>query len=148
MLSYDHVVPGTGSNSSPLDGEGLRPAGMHGPDSSFAIATRITATSQAVPVDVDVDVAMCDWSDLFDAVKSRLCSTVGDCLAISGNLESQQAANQIQTSVLQCVTALDQLHTTIQHELKRRQQLELEVFDAQTALAQARSEIEGMRARP
>lgn len=108
----------------------------------------MSSQGQAVPGPAEpVDVAMRDWGDLFAAVKSRLRSTVGDCQTITGNLESQTSAGQVQASVLQCVSALDQLHITIEHELTRRQRIELDLFDAQTALAQVRSEIEGVRAR-
>ena len=45
--------------------------------------------------------------------------------------------------VRQCVTALDQLQTTLVRELARRPRLELEVFDLQTGLSQARAELIG-----
>ena len=45
--------------------------------------------------------------------------------------------------VRQCVTALDQLQATLVRELARRPRLELEVFDLQTGLSQARAELIG-----
>ena len=43
----------------------------------------------------------------------------------------------------QCVAALDQLQSTLVRELARRSRLELEVFDLQTGLSQARAEMAG-----
>ena len=91
------------------------------------------------------DVAMRDWEDLFSAVESRLRQAAGDLLAATPGPCLPEAASQAQTTVLECVGALDQLHTTMKHELARREQLEMEVFDARTALAQARAELIGTR---
>lgn len=52
----------------------------------------------------------------------------------------------VRTDVLDCAAQLDQLQVTLAHELALRQQLELAVFDAQTALAQARAELVGTQA--
>jgi hypothetical protein len=43
--------------------------------------------------------------------------------------------------LLESVAALDQLHTTLRQELECRMLLEMEVFDAQAALAQACAEL-------
>ena len=74
------------------------------------------------------DEADTDWGALFGAVKDKLRAT-----AITG-------------PVLECVSALDQLQSTLGLEVQRRQQLQLELFDTQTALAQARTELAGTRA--
>ena len=92
------------------------------------------------------DVAMGDWDDLLSAVKSRLRLTVGELLATLPEGEVPDAAHRVQASVLECVTALDQLQLTLRHELGRRQLLELEVFEAQTALTQVRAELCAVRA--
>ncbi len=52
----------------------------------------------------------------------------------------------VRTDVLDCAGQLDQLQVRLAHEMVRRQQLELAVFDAQTALAQARAELVGTQA--
>lgn len=55
---------------------------------------------------------------------------------------ASMATNRIRTSVLECVTALHQLHSTVTHELARRQRLVLELIDTRTALAEARAAID------
>lgn len=65
------------------------------------------------------DVAMADWDDLLSAVKARLRQTVGGLLAPITE-QGTDAAWQVRASVLDCVTALDQLHLTLSHELGRR----------------------------
>jgi diguanylate cyclase (GGDEF)-like protein len=92
------------------------------------------------------DVAIADLDDLLSAVKAKLRLTVADRLAQIPELRAVDAATTVQTSVLECVSALDQLHLTLSHELARRQQLELEVFETQTALAQTRSQLAGTQA--
>ena len=91
------------------------------------------------------DVAFGDWDDLFCAVKSRLTLTVGELSALS-EPRARGTADRIRASVLECVGALDQLQTTLTNEIARRQQLELEVFEAQTALALAHAELVGTQA--
>ncbi|MCV2363879.1 GGDEF domain-containing protein [Paucibacter sp. DJ1R-11] len=95
------------------------------------------------------DVSLADWSVLLDAVKLRLRASVAGPSGPAGLAEPLQAgaaspaapSPQLQRTVLECVDALDQLQSTLLHELARRLQLELQVFDAQVALAQARSEL-------
>lgn len=65
------------------------------------------------PVD---DVSIEDWDSLLHAVKARLRLTVGESLTQQLN----GAAAPVQASVLECVEALDQLHTTLSHALARR----------------------------
>ncbi len=97
--------------------------------------------------DLSLDVAFGDWDELLNAVKARLRQTVGEWLEVTPTAPGHIAAGQVvRTSVLECVAALDQLHTTLTHELGRREQLELEVFDARTALEQARAELIGTQA--
>ena len=95
---------------------------------------------------VSSDVAVAEWDDLLSAVRIRLRQTVGEPVAPAPEPITRDAAGQVQTSVLECVLALDQLHTTLTHELGRRRQLERKVLDAQTALAQARAELAGTQA--
>ena len=53
---------------------------------------------------------------------------------------------RIRASVLECVAALDQLHATPTRDAGRRHSLELEVFDARTALARVRAGLAGAQA--
>ena len=102
--------------------------------SPLARALEHDASSAVAPLDAPVrgneraDEAETDWDTLFGAVKDRLRET-----AITG-------------PALECVQALDQLQSTLCLEVERRQQLELNLFDTQTALAQARTELAGTRA--
>lgn len=94
-------------------------------------------------------VAIEDWDDLLCAVKERLRNAGGIRMAQtpeSSQLETNDAAGQLRASVLECVEALELLHATHRHEVRRRQQLELEVFDARTALEQTRAELAGTQA--
>jgi len=120
------------------------------PDSAQALQNLTDAAATAQPphpplVELSSDVAFADWDDLFRAVKSRLTLTVGELSALS-EPQARGTADRIRTSVLECVGALDQLQTTLTHEIGRRQQLELEVFEVQTALALAHAELVGTQA--
>ena len=92
------------------------------------------------------DVAIRDWDVLLNAVKTRLRLTVGERMATTLERRSPETAGWVQASILECVSALDQLHITLAHELGRRQQLEMDVFDARTVLAQTRAELAGTQA--
>ncbi|MDE2296955.1 MAG: hypothetical protein KGK18_02205, partial [Burkholderiales bacterium] len=109
------------------------------PDNAQALQNLADAAAAAPPVHLPLlelpsDVAFNDWDDLFNAVKSRLTLTVGELSALS-EPQARGTADRIRASVLECVGALDQLQTTLTNQIARRQQLELEVFEAQTALA-------------
>ena len=91
-------------------------------------------------------VAIADWDDLFSAVKARLKLTVDEWVTASAAANPRGAAARVREGVLECAGALDQLHATLAHEAARRQRLELEIFDTQVALAQARAELAETRA--
>jgi hypothetical protein len=80
----------------------------------------LARASQAQP---SSGVAIEDWDILLSAVKARLTLTVGE----EPGLRVHDDAGRVRASVLECVAALDQLHTTMTHELDRRRQLESEV---------------------
>ena len=104
------------------------------------------STHQGLAPGASSDVAMTDWDDLLSAVKSRLRLTVGELLDALPHGQLPDAAHRVQASVLECASALDQLQLTLTHELHRRQLLELEVFEAQAALTQARAELSATQA--
>ena len=89
------------------------------------------------------DVAIADWDTLFSAVEARLTSTVDELIAALPATSASTCANQVRISVLECVAALHQLHSTVAHELARRQCIEIDLADAHRALAQARIELAG-----
>ncbi|MBP6251911.1 MAG: GGDEF domain-containing protein [Rubrivivax sp.] len=92
------------------------------------------------------NVAIQDWDAMLSAVKHRLTLTATQSSHVLGGTLLPAGDTRVQTVVLECVSALDQLHLTLRHELGRCQQLELEVFDAESALAQARAELLGTQA--
>ena len=120
------------------------------PDNTQALQNLADAAAVAPPalpplLELSSDVAFGDWDDLFRADKSRLTLTVGEFSALS-EPQARGTADRIRASVLECVGALDQLQTMLTNEIARRQQLELEVFEAQTALALAHAELVGTQA--
>jgi hypothetical protein len=84
--------------------------------------------TQAVQVK-NPDIAIEDWDDLLCAVKARLRRIVGEEFAAMPERPGQDIVGRVRASVLECVEALDQLHTAQQHETARRRWLELQSFD-------------------
>lgn len=82
-------------------------------------------------------IAVDDWDLMFRAVEERLRIAVGERLVATPGLTAQDAACPIQGIVLECVLALDQLHMALNQERDQRVRLELEIADAQAALARA-----------
>ncbi|MEO8120697.1 MAG: hypothetical protein ABI606_15430 [Rhodoferax sp.] len=75
------------------------------------------------------DIAIEDWDDLMCAVKTRLRRIADETSAAMPERQGQDLVGRIRASVLECVEALDQLHTAQQHETSRRQRLKLNLFD-------------------
>lgn len=105
------------------------------------------------PAEPSSDVSIADWSDLISAVKDRLTLIVRDSPAASAvaavtatELRLRDRAAWVQAGVLDCVSALDQLHSTLTHELARCRQVERDAFEARIALAREREELIGGRA--
>lgn len=96
--------------------------------------------------DASTDVAISDWNDLLCAVKVRLTQIVRHPPAVSHDTLLLDQANWVQAGVLDCVAALDQLHSTLTHELSRCRKVEREAFEARIALAQARADLIGTQA--
>ena len=82
------------------------------------------------------NILLGDLDVLFCAVTARLRQ-----IADGSGAVAIDANDSVRTSVLECVTALDQLHEMLAHEVERRQQLEQIVNDAQAALALAPAEL-------
>eukprot|EP01136_Pigoraptor_vietnamica_P040420 Opistho-1_new@12309 len=69
----------------------------------------------SIPVD--------DWNVMFDAVRTRLMRTVGERLGElpDGPVHSAElSASLVQAVVLDCVSALDQLHAALTQERSQR----------------------------
>ena len=52
-----------------------------------------------------------DWDNMFHAVELRLCATVA---------ATEQLDDKTRVTVLECVEALDQLHSALTHERQQR----------------------------
>ena len=89
--------------------------------------------------DLAVDVAVADWGILFNAVTARLQQVVGS------SLPSEPLPNGgsglIRTEVLQCVSALEQLHATMSRYIERGRVIDLDLSTAQLALTQLRADL-------
>jgi len=94
-----------------------------------------------------LDIAINDWDALFRAIEDRLRRTVGEPLANAPDAAAQDAAAGVRTIVLECVAALEQLHTALTHERGRREQLERGLHDAQATLARALEKSSAGRTR-
>lgn len=99
-----------------------------------SIANIEPAAQRAAP---SLDIAVDDWDLMFRAVEERLRTAVGGRLVATSGLQGQDAACPIQGIVLECVSALEQLHTALTQERGQRVLLEVEIGDAQAALARA-----------
>lgn len=81
------------------------------------------------------DIAITDWEDLMNAVKYRLRLSVSWPPATGAGPAPHAKPAWVQASVLECVTALDQLQLTLALELARQQELERELHETKLALA-------------
>lgn len=80
------------------------------------------------------DVSGADWDTLFAAVCARL-----------SEMARESAVQTLRVGLQECVETMTGLHLSLGHERTRNHKLELELFDARTALAQARVELVGSR---
>lgn len=68
------------------------------------------------------DLSDADWDALFHAVEARLRDAVNEPLAQRIKMLPPDAPELVQTIVLECVDALDQLHRALTHERQQRDQ--------------------------
>lgn len=87
------------------------------------------------------DTAITDWEDLLNAVKYRLRLSVSWPPTAGAGPAPHAKPAWVQTSVLECVTALDQLQRALAHELARQQELERELREARLALERVRADL-------
>ena len=85
-------------------------------------------------------------SDLLSAVKERLVDAASKVETIGGTDLTGSTAQSLVTTVLECAADLGSLPLTDPSELEHLEHLRMKLFDANTALAQARSELAGTRA--
>ena len=134
----------------------LPPADRAPPRPLLPAASALSEGPASAPVrtapdaSVATDVALADWSHLMSAVKGRLERLADEPPPAARPVPASPAPLSLPMplgdGLRQCVAALDQLQATLVRELARRPRLELEVFDLQTGLSQARAELAGTRA--
>ena len=93
------------------------------------------------------EIPMQDWNLLLDAVKDRLRQVVGapsEPLPAAGF--TPDASRRVQSSVLECIDALDLLQMSLIHALGRRQFLEDAFRTAQAELLETRADLAGTQA--
>lgn len=82
------------------------------------------ASAASAPVvsapDRPLEIAIEDWNALFRAVEARLLLSVGGKLASVPKSQASEAAELVQSVVLECVTALHQLHIALAQEREQR----------------------------
>jgi hypothetical protein len=74
----------------------------------------------ALASDHPLEIAIKDWDVLFRAVEARLLLSVGDKLTSVPKSRASDAADLVQSTVMECVTALHQLHIALTQERDQR----------------------------
>ncbi|MDO8252943.1 MAG: hypothetical protein Q7T78_24920 [Rhodoferax sp.] len=103
---------------APTHGRKVKSLPQQGTDITYAINNEPLA--RAPLPDPASDIAIEDFDVLIGAVKARLRQAAGECAASTTDPQTRDAVVRVQDSVLECVAALDQLHTTLTNELHRR----------------------------
>lgn len=98
----------------------------------------------ALTANQPLDIAIPDWDDLFHAVEARLKAAVEMTPAQALASQPPGAAGEVQVVVLECLTALDQLHVALMHERQIHCQFEQVVSDAQAAATRALAGLVGI----
>jgi hypothetical protein len=93
------------------------------------------ASDPGTPATACADIAVEDWDVLFGAIKARLRHLALDTPGSVLHLHARNTSTRLQGSILECVSALDQLHTTLRHELSRRHLEDVTGQDAGNGLA-------------
>ncbi|WP_088278976.1 hypothetical protein [Ideonella sp. A 288] len=95
--------------------------------------------SPPLPTGFRADIPAEDWELLFGAVLVRLQLTVDDDPGrlLSGSHPAPHC--RIQSTVVECIAALEQLHSALSREARRRAQLEQSLQEVTDALARALS---------
>ena len=84
-----------------------------------------------------------NWDAVFRLVMARLRLTVCDHDAELSTSPEGKALRRVQTSVLECLSALGQIYELLTQEKRRRSQLQQEGFKARTTVARVCDEIAG-----
>jgi hypothetical protein len=84
------------------------------------LGLRTEAMLETLTPDHPLQIAITDWDVLFRAVKARLMLSVGEKPAAAPSSEAGEAAELVQSIVLECVGALHQLHLALTQERGQR----------------------------
>lgn len=107
-----------------------------------ADALRPVPLASTLASNPSLEIAISDWDDLFHAVEARLKAAVETRPEQALAAQPPGAASVVQTVVLECITALDQLHVALMHE---RQLLgRPALVDAQAAATRAFAGLVGI----
>jgi len=68
----------------------------------------------------DLQISMEDWDLLFRSIQWRLGTAVGARLASAPAPQADDRAGHIQVTVLECISAMEQLHTALMLERQNR----------------------------
>ena len=123
MLKTDDLWPGSRPNEPASS-----PAHARAHQGNGVLHAVSLAGSDPFPPVWLADVALDDWDALFDAVKMRLTQLATGRTEPSATGPGGDTAGDVarlRGDVLECVAALNQLHTTLTHEDSRRGELNL-----------------------
>ena len=104
-------------------------ASMHRPNEPMSGGARVGAAATE------------NWDSLFRLIMARLRLTAGDGDTEPSMSAEGKALRGVQTSVLECLSALGVIYEVLRQEKRRRNQLEQEVFEARTTIARVYDEI-------
>lgn len=142
MISTEQrTLPGTSMLCALLHGAGVETGArslvrpVPAPSAANPIASLQMPSTTAMSSEA---TTLGDWASLLNAVKTRLTSIVGDWMDEAANPPQHPSFAHVQSGVLDCAAALEQLHFMLDQELKRRQELELQLHIAEAALTRAR----------
>jgi diguanylate cyclase (GGDEF)-like protein len=85
--------------------------------------------------------AMGNWHELCRIIMARLTLTGNEWLAATPKPDVAYTARRVEASIRECSAALQQLRRTLADEASRRHSLEQQLFEARTALSQARASL-------
>jgi hypothetical protein len=91
-----------------------------------APASAAAARTGAAP-----DISVCDWDVLYGAIQTKLMLSI-DSICANPEYPLSQAFEQLHVTVLECVAAMDLLHTALSQErsLSRPTQIQTQAHDA------------------
>lgn len=124
MLTSEAFAPA--SRSHDLEAGSAAPAPVDASADCAASLAPSRAYLPGSPADLSVD----EWDLLFEAVRARLRLVVGECPTAQPEAGAHGSADPVRAGVLECVDALDHLHTLLQQLRGPRLQPAVDRFGA------------------